>query len=103
VEKISLAVNNYFASLEGVAVEGEAGAEGEVPVLQSAEGTVEADQAAGEEISASQEITSEETASEEASPAQELAAEADTLSAHGNETPGEPPATEDEPSETREQ
>jgi N utilization substance protein A len=98
VEKISLAVNNYFASLEGIAVEGEVVAEGEVPVLQSAEGTVEADQAAGEEISAS-----EKTASEEASPAQELAAEADTLSADGNETQGEQPATEEESSETREQ
>jgi N utilization substance protein A len=98
VEKISLAVNNYFASLEGVAVEGDAVAEGEVPVLQSAEGTVEADLAAGEEISAS-----EETASEEASPAQELAAEADTLSADGNETQGEQSATEEKSSETREQ
>src|SRR6202163_3257462 len=67
VEKISLAVNNYFTSLEGVAAEGEvaegeAVTEGEVPVAQSAEGTVEADQVTGEEISAS-----EETASEEAS------------------------------------
>src|ERR1700732_4000660 len=98
VEKISLAVNNYFASLEGAAVEGEAVTEGEVPVAQSAEGTVEADQVTGEEISAS-----EETASEEASPAQELAAETDTLTADGTETLGEQPITEEESSETRKQ
>src|SRR6202035_5188553 len=98
VEKISLAVNNYFASLEGAAVEGEA-TEAEATVAESnSEGTVEADQVTGEEISAS-----EETASEEASPAQELAAETDTLTADGTETLGEQPITEEESSETRKQ
>jgi N utilization substance protein A len=99
VEKISLAVNNYFASLEGVPVEGEASAEGEVPVAEAAEGTVEADQVAGEEIAAS-----DEAAGEEESPAQDLAAEADSLSSEEkeNETQGEQPAAEEESSETRE-
>ena len=95
VEKISLAVNNYFASLEGVAVEGDVAAEGEVPVAEAAEGTVEAD------LAASEETAGDEAASEEASPAQELAAEADVLTAEENETQGEQPATEEESSETR--
>jgi N utilization substance protein A len=96
VEKISLAVNNYFASLEGVPVEGEAAAEGEVPVAESAEGTIEADLAASEEIAAS-----DEAAGEEGSPAQELATEADALTSEENKTQGEQPATEEESSETR--
>jgi N utilization substance protein A len=43
VEKISLAVNNYFASLEG----------GEISVTEAEEGTLEADELAGEAVSSS--------------------------------------------------
>src|SRR5712671_1643045 len=62
VEKISLAVNNYFASLEGVPVEGE--------VLEGEAAAAEASEAA-EEVAAAEEVT----ASDEAAPAEEAAAE----------------------------
>ncbi len=74
VEKISLAVNNYFASLEAGAVEGEVpaegvSAEGEV-VTEAAAPDVVAEEAAGEiaadEEAAAPEATAEaEAASEE--------------------------------------
>src|SRR3984957_10586158 len=79
VEKISLAVNNYFASLEageGVVAEGEVpaeGVEGEAVSLEAtAEGSVEADALAESEVaeeapaeSAESESTSSESASSE--------------------------------------
>jgi N utilization substance protein A len=70
VEKISLAVNNYFASLEpGAAVEGEGAAEGEAVVVESSEAgadditaeiaAVAEEPASGEEVALSEEGTDE--------------------------------------------
>src|SRR5258708_5946530 len=92
VEKISLAVNNYFASLEGVPVEGEV-VEGEAAAAEASE--------AGEEVAAAEEVT----ASDESAPAEEAAAE--PVAANENETQAknseEEPAVEAEKaSETRE-
>jgi hypothetical protein len=60
-KKISLAVNNYFASLEAGAVEGTEGAEGEVAAQESAPESGE--QAASEE--AAESVASEATGTEE--------------------------------------
>jgi N utilization substance protein A len=75
VEKISLAVNNYFASLE----QGEAGAaEGEVPAEGiSAEGDVAAEEGAPEVAAeaAAGEAVAEQTAAPEATAEAEAASE----------------------------
>jgi N utilization substance protein A len=64
VEKISLAVNNYFASLEAGAVEGEAPAEGDAATEAAAEqlaGDIAADEeAAAPEVTADVEAASTE-------------------------------------------
>jgi N utilization substance protein A len=80
VEKISLAVNNYFASLEpGAAVEGEVAAEGEAAAVESSE-------AGGEDITAEIAAVAEEPASgEEVASTDEGTAEADILAAPESE------------------
>ncbi len=94
VEKISLAVNNYFASLEqGAAVEG--AAEGEV--------AVEGDAAAAE----ASEPVSEDITAEVPAATEEGTVEADALAADENEGQAEASGEQPEPeaestSETRE-
>jgi transcription termination/antitermination protein NusA len=88
VEKISLAVNNYFASLEGAAVEGaseEVAAEGEAATEAEAS-EAEASEAGGEDITAEIPAVVEEAASadgagasEEVAATQEGTVEADAL------------------------
>jgi N utilization substance protein A len=80
VEKISLAVNNYFASLEpGAVVEGEIAAEGEAAA-------VEASEAGAEDITAEIAAVAEEPASgEEVASTDEGTAEADILAAPESE------------------
>jgi len=82
VEKISLAVNNYFASLEGeaVAAEGEAAAEGAVTEEAGAEVSGEGEAAV--ETAAGEEETAEVPAAVEAAPE---ASEASATEAHGHE------------------
>jgi N utilization substance protein A len=96
VEKISLAVNNYFASLEsGTPVEGEAteeAAQGEPAAEASAAGGEVAGEAAtGEELASGQ------------IPAEEVAGEPQAAAANETDEQGEQPAPEAEStSETRE-
>jgi N utilization substance protein A len=80
VEKISLAVNNYFASLEpGAAVEGEVAAEGETAAVESSD-------AGGEDITAEIAAVAEEPASgEEVAATDEGTDEADILAAPESE------------------
>jgi N utilization substance protein A len=124
VEKISLAVNNYFASLEpGAAVEGavegEVAAEGEAVV--EGEAAAEGEAAVAElAVSAADDITAEvpavveevasgeeAVASEEVAVTEEGTAEADTLAADEHEGQAKDSAGQDAPkeepaSETRE-
>src|ERR1700691_4740168 len=116
VEKISLAVNNYFASLEGAAVEGaaegEVAAEGEAAAAEPSE--PELSEAGGEDITAEVPVATEEAASaDETAASAEVASteegtvEAETLAADENEgqaeRSGEQAAPEEEAaSETRE-
>ena len=86
VEKISLAVNNYFASLEGVAAEGEVSAEGlaegeAVSLEATAEGSVEADALAGSDVEAN---SSEEAPLESAAP-ESASSEASSEITHGED------------------
>jgi N utilization substance protein A len=92
VEKISLAVNNYFASLEsGAAVEGEVAAEGEA--------AAETSEAGGEEVPA-EAAPSEEVATGET---EAVAGEPLAATANENDEPAQEPAPEAEPaSGTRE-
>jgi len=103
VEKISLAVNNYFASLEGGAVEGapegEAAAEGESALETAQMGTEDVTA----EIAA---VAEEPAASEEVAVPEEGTDEADMLASGADEKPEDPgdqtaPETESA-SETRE-
>src|SRR5581483_1180646 len=71
VEKISLAVNNYFASLEG----------GEIAVTQAEEGSFEADELAGEDAGATNDT--ENDAAEVESSILEVAGEATEDPAQG--------------------
>jgi len=103
VEKISLAVNNYFASLEaGAAVEG--APEGEVAVEGAA--VAAAVEAGPDDITAEIPVAQDEVAAnEEAAPAQEAAEpQVATPNSEGQpENSGEQPASEAESaSETRE-
>ncbi len=116
VEKISLAVNNYFASLEGAAVEGavegEVAAEGEAAAAEPSE--PELSEAGAEDITAEVPVATEEAASaDETAASAEVASteegtvEAETLAADENEgqaeRSGEQAAPEEEAaSETRE-
>ncbi len=81
VEKISIAVNNYFASLEG----------GEVPAV---EGEVEAAPAEGEEVPA--EAAAEGVAEESGEPAAEAAAEGEVMVAPEGTTEAEALSPESE-------
>src|SRR6204780_294453 len=94
VEKISLAVNNYFASLEGAAVEGaaegEVAAEGEAAAAEPSE--PELSEAGAEDITAEVPVATEEAASaDETAASAEVASteegtvEAETLAADENE------------------
>jgi transcription termination/antitermination protein NusA len=100
VEKISLAVNNYFASLEGAA-DGEAVAEGEA--AESSEvGEVVADMAASEEVASAESVIAEE-----GGPAEEASAEPHATAADRNEGQAEhsdeqPDPEEESASKTRE-
>jgi N utilization substance protein A len=88
VEKISLAVNNYFASLEGVAAEGEVSAEGVVEgeaVSQeaTAEGSVEG------EVLAESDVVGE-------APLEAAASESPSETTHGEDAETiAPPESED--------
>jgi N utilization substance protein A len=77
VEKISLAVNNYFASLDAGAAEGEVPAEGAI-----AEGDVVAEEGAPEAVA---EAASGEVAAEEEAAAPEVTAEAEAASDENEE------------------
>src|ERR1700690_2014102 len=89
VEKISLAVNNYFASLEqGAAVEGEVAAEGEAAAAEASE-------PGAEDITAEVPVAAEEVASaEEVALSEEGTVEADTLAADEQPEPEAESASE---------
>src|SRR5580692_389552 len=90
VEKISLAVNNYFASLEaGAVVEGELPVDGEVAAAEAAE-------AGTEDITAEIAAVGEEVvAGEEVAATEEGTVEADRLA--GNENEGQPEQSGEQP------
>jgi transcription termination/antitermination protein NusA len=96
VEKISLAVNNYFASLEaGAAVEGEVAAEGEAVAAEATE-------AGAEDITAEVPVATEEVALSD-----EGTVEAETLAggeseAHAENSGEQPEPEAESASETRE-
>jgi N utilization substance protein A len=98
VEKISLAVNNYFASLEpGAAVEGEVAEEGEAAGAEPSE-------ASGEDITAEVPVAMDEVASAdetaasaEVASSEEGTVEADTLASDENEGQAKDSAEESAP------
>jgi N utilization substance protein A len=97
VEKISLAVNNYFASLEGVAAEGEVSAEGvvegeAVSMEATAEGSVEGDALAEPDVEAGGEANGAEEA-----PLEAAAPESSSEATSGEEAETiAPPESEDQ-------
>jgi hypothetical protein len=99
VEKISLAVNNYFASLEGVPAEG--AAEGEVPEGENAVGEsseVASAEAAAEDITAEVPVVEEPVSAEEAA----LAGETESHAAGTNENEGQAGHADEEPASEEE-